>query len=223
MRAMVLSGALTLLAATSLAQTSWAQTALSPAASEAEGPANLCQELLAFMKAPPPAAAADKPAATSAKATTAPQSGSTQEASSALAGTTAAHQGASAATDDKSGSAQAATGQDGVATDAPQSGEDKAASGSVQNAPQKDSRSAPIPPADMTSTSKDSVVTVEAVEQLSAANDIEQCQKSAREMRVAGVDMPPPLMALAALDLQYQQKSGAANAPAPTADPAVND
>jgi hypothetical protein len=33
-------------------------------------------------------------------------------------------------------------------------------------------------------------------------------------MRVAGVAMPPPLIALAALDLQYQQNPGAANPPA---------
>jgi hypothetical protein len=42
-------------------------------------------------------------------------------------------------------------------------------------------------------------------------------------MRVAGVSMPPPLIALAALDFQYQQKSGAAQAPSGTTDPVGND
>jgi hypothetical protein len=126
-----------------------------------------------------------------------------------LAGTTHAGEGASAKPDSGANSSQAVTGQKGVATDAPEPGKDKAASGSVQNAPQKDTRAAPTPPADVTSTPKESVLTVEAAEQLAGGNDIAQCQKAAREMRVAGVAMPPPLMALAALDLQYQQKSGA--------------
>ena len=106
-----------------------------------------------------------------------------------------------------------------MATDAPEPGKDNAASGSATNAPQKESRAAPLPPADVTSTPKESVLTVEAAEQLASANDMTQCQKTAREMRVAGVAMPPPLIALAALDLQYQQKSGPAAEPSGTADP----
>lgn len=69
------------------------------------------------------------------------------------------------------------------------------------------------------STPKEAVLTMEAAQKLADANDIAQCQKAAREMRVAGVAMPPPLIALAALDMQYQQKSGAA---AGTAGPAAD-
>lgn len=229
-----LAGIFALSASASLAQTTTPPQPAGPAvetqggqaaAPQQDGPANLCQELLAFMKAPPEApapAAAAKPATApaqqgasaqqtgSAQQQPAPsqQSASNQQGSSALAGTTAAGEGASAKPEGGSGSAQAVTGQKGVATDAPDPGKDKAASGSVANAPQKDTRAAPTPPADVTSTPKESVLSVEAAEQLAGANDLAQCQKTAREMRVAGVAMPPPLIALAALDLQYQQQSG---------------
>lgn len=207
MRTFVLAGILALSASTSLAQTATPQPAApateAPAdqavAAQRSGPANLCQEVLAFMKAPPeaPAPAAAKPAAAPAQ----------QSDSAAKQGTTGS--GDPAKTEGGTGSAQKITGQDGVATDAPKPGKDNAASGSATNAPQKESRAAPLPPADVTSTPKESVLTIEAAEQLASANDIAQCQKTAREMRVAGVAMPPPLIALAALDLQYQQKPAA--------------
>ena len=229
MRTMVLAGIFALSASTSLAQTA---TQPQPAAPAAEapadqaaappqsGPANLCQEFLAFMKAPPEPAApagAAKPAAAPAKQSApAEQTAPTQD-NAAQQGTTGS--GDPAKTEGGTGSAQKITGQDGVATDAPEPGKDNAASGSATNAPQKESRAAPLPPADVTSTPKESVLTVEAAEQLASANDMTQCQKTAREMRVAGVAMPPPLIALAALDLQYQQKSGPAAESSGTADP----
>ena len=137
-----------------------------------------------------------------------------------MAGTTAAGQGASPKPEKEATSAQAITGQDGVATDAPDPSKAKVAAGSVANAPQKESRAAPLPPADVTSTPKESVITVEKAEELATANDIAVCQDMARQMRVAGVSMPPPLIALAALDLQYQQGAGAGAAPA-GAEPAA--
>ncbi|WP_183097254.1 hypothetical protein [Mesorhizobium sp. YM1C-6-2] len=204
----------------------------------AGGPANLCQELLAFMKAPPPEAATQTAAANPAPApaqSSAQQAASSQQTappqqqaapagkgSSALAGTTAAGAGASAKPEIGSDSAQAVTGQTGVATDAPDPSKAKVAAGSVENAPQKDSLSAPVPPADVTSTPKESIITVEQAEELAAANDISQCQNAARKMRVAGVAMPPPLIALAALDSQYQQRGGTETAPF-GAEPAAVD
>ena len=108
MREIILAGALALSSATCLAQT----TQPSQPAAPQQGAANLCQDLLGFMKAPPP------------------------EASKA----------------------------------------DAAAVG----------------------TPKEAVLTMEAAQKLADANDIAQCQKAARGMRVAGVAMPPPLIALAA-------------------------
>ncbi|MGB3540130.1 MAG: hypothetical protein WBA42_18415 [Mesorhizobium sp.] len=114
----------------------------------------------------------------------------------------------------------------------------EAASGAVQQAASQQGAAnlcqdllgfmkAPPPEASKTdaaavSTPKEKVLTIEAAQKLADANDIAQCQKAAREMRVAGVAMPPPLIALAALDLKYQQKSGAAAAPAGTAGSAGN-
>jgi len=234
MKSIVLAGAVIFSASTCLAQTAAPPQPAAPATAaqpEADapirqsGPANLCQELLGFMTAPGPEAEAPspaKPAATAPQqAAPASDSGTDGNGASALAGTTGSDEPASAEADSATNSAQEITGQDGVATDAPDSdGEEATASGSVEDAPQKDSRAAPTPPADVTSTPKESVMTVEAAERLAAANDVEQCQKSAREMRVAGVDMPPPLIALAALDLQYQQQSTGTNMPAATEEPA---
>ena len=45
---------------------------------------------------------------------------------------------------------------------------------------------------------------------LADANDIAGCHGATREMRRAGVDLPPALIALAALDLQYQQNAAPA-------------
>src|SRR5690606_9451323 len=124
------------------------------------GPANLCQELLAFMTAPPPAAEGAAPAKPAAPRPTASDSGTDGNGASALAGTTGSDEPASAEADSATNSAQKITGQDGVATDAPDSGNGEAtASGSVEDAPQKDSRAAPTPPADVTSTPKETVMT----------------------------------------------------------------
>lgn len=229
MRSMILASAVVFSASTCLAQTAAPGIAeQSDAPAQQSGPANLCQELLAFMTAPEPESEGSAPAKPAAAAAApqqaAPASGTEASGNdgAALAGTTASDEAASAEPDAEANSAQEITEQDGVATDAPDdSGDEKAtASGSVEDAPQKDSRAAPTPPADVTSTPKESVLTVEAAERLAATNDLEQCQKSARQMRVAGVDMPPPLMALAALDLQYQQQSTGTNVPAATEDPA---
>jgi hypothetical protein len=53
-------------------------------------------------------------------------------------------------------------------------------------------------------------MTLEQGQALASSNDIAGCQSAARKMRREGVDMPPALMALAALDLKFQQQGGAA-------------
>ena len=233
MREIVLAGVFALSVSTCLAQTTTAPQPASPEtaspavqkpAAQQGGPADLCQEILIFMKSPPEAAVssgAAKPATTGGQQARSPQSASNQQVSPALAGTTVTDKSVSG--DSGSSSAQAVTGQKGVATDAPAPGKDNADSGSVANAPQKDSRSAPTPPADATSTPRESVLTMEAAQQLADAGDDAQCQKMARKMRVAGVSMPPPLIALAALDLQHQQKSGVATEPPGSTTPAEDE
>ncbi|MFU0507023.1 hypothetical protein [Pseudaminobacter sp. NGMCC 1.201702] len=179
-------------------------------------PANLCQELLAFMKAPPEAAA---PAAGAKPAAAPPQ----QAAPAQQAGTSGSSGAAPPKSPAQTGSAQEVTGQRGVATDSPAPNNAKVATGTVTNAPQKESRAAPLPPDDVTSTPKESVITVEKAEELAAANDIAVCQKTARDMRLAGVAMPPPLLALTALDLKFQQTAEPAAPPAGADNPAPQD
>jgi hypothetical protein len=180
---MVLAGIFALAASTSLAQTAADQAG-------AGRPANLCQELLAFMKAPPPepAAAAAAPAKAAAAAESKPAASGQADAPKPAG---------------ESASSQEVTGQSGPATDAPDPNAPKPAAKDEQNAPQKASVSAPVP-TDAKSVPKDSVLSVAEAEGLAGANDIAACQSATRELRLAGVAMPPPLLALAALDLQYQ-------------------
>ena len=187
---------------------------------DAAGPANLCQELLAFMQAPPPPeGSAPAPAPAKPAAAQTEQAAPARQGASALAGTTGSGQAASAEPEDEADSAQEVTGQEGVATDAPEPSNEKVAAGSVADAPQKESRAAPVPPADVTSTPREAVITVAQAEELATANDIAACQDTARQMRVAGVAMPPPLIALTALDLQFQQTAAPQSQAA--ADPAA--
>lgn len=233
MRRTVLAGMFMLSASFSWAQSTASPPPAAPAldpqgdqatAAQQGGPANLCQEILAFIRAPSEEAAAPGGAAKPAEPP-AQQSASADENEPGQ--DTATEQGAAndapAEAEDETGSAQEITGQEGVATDAPQPTDDNAASGSPANAPQKESRAAPLPPEDVTSTPKESILTVQEAEELASANDIAQCQETAREMRIAGVAMPPPLVALAALDLQYQQTSGAAAEPSGVTPPVEED
>src|SRR3546814_6468818 len=75
----------------------------------------------------------------------------------------------------------------------------------AQNAQQKSGLSAPVP-AEPARTSEESIMTVAEAEGLARANDIPACRDAGRQLRLAGVAMPSPLLALIALDLQYQQK-----------------
>lgn len=74
----------------------------------------------------------------------------------------------------------------------------------AQKAELKSSLSAPVP-TDPVSTPKDSVMSAAEAEDLASANDIAACRDAARELRLAGVAVPTPLLALTALDLRYHQ------------------
>jgi outer membrane protein OmpA-like peptidoglycan-associated protein len=165
----------------------------SPAAAPAqEGPANLCQELLAFVKAPPPEA---PPVAAPAAQGTAP---ATQQAPT---GGAVLKQSAA-----QGGSAQQTAGQSGPAIEAPKPNVAPAAQASGQNAPQTSGIAAPVPPAP-TSTPKESVLSLAEAEGLANANNMEACREAGRRLRLAGVAVPPPLLALTALDLRFHQQA----------------
>ncbi len=195
MRTIIFAGIFALSASSAIAQTGTPRAPSPPAAETAAAgqpgsgrPANLCQELLAFMKAPPPEApAASAPAKPAAEAKSAPASG----------------QAVQPKAPDKSGSAQEISGQSGPAHGAPDPNPKQSAQGNVQNAPQTSSLSAPVP-TEPTAPSKESIMAVTEAQALAEANDIAACQGAARKLRLAGVTMPPPLLALTALDLRYQ-------------------
>lgn len=194
------------------ASASLAQTTADPA--DAGGPANLCQELLAYAKAPPAESATPAPPAKTAEKEPA-EEGVAPEAKTV---------DAEPAPGGESESSQEVTNQSGVATEAPDPDAPGAnEGGTAEDAPQKNSMSAPVP-TDGESVSKESVISVAEAEELAAANDIAACKTAVRELRLAGVAVPPPLLALGALDLQYQSTeleapaSGTSPASQPEAD-----
>jgi hypothetical protein len=63
-----------------------------------------------------------------------------------------------------------------------------------------------VPPAGPPATPKESVMTVADAESLAQSNEIKGCRDAVQELRLAGVAVPPPLLALGALDLKYQQQ-----------------
>lgn len=119
------------------------------------------------------------------------------------------------------GSAQAISGQSGPAHQSPQPSNTKAAQGTTQNAPQQSGLSAPVPTAPP-STPKESVLSLEEAQALAEANDVQACQEAARRVRLAGVAVPPPLLALTALDLRFHQ-GGAAQAETSGEQPAATE
>jgi hypothetical protein len=79
--------------------------------------------------------------------------------------------------------------------------------------------SAPVPAAP-TSTPKESILTVPDAEALAAGGDPQACRDGTRRLRLAGVAVPPPLLALAALDIKFHRPPAQAQPqPAPPAQP----
>jgi hypothetical protein len=113
----------------------------------------------------------------------------------------------------ESGSAQDVSGQSGPAHEAPEPNTEAAAQGNVDNAPQTSGLSAPVP-MEATEAEEDVSLSLANAEELADANDIAACQDAARKLRLAGVPMPEPLLALTALDLQYQGQANEAQSPA---------
>ncbi|MEO3433501.1 hypothetical protein [Inquilinus sp. CAU 1745] len=168
---------------------------------DAGEPANLCQELLSFMQTPPPEPAAE--AAPAQQEQSGENQSEDQEGSPESQGTAQESEGT---TQDGEGTPGEASGSDAAAHSAPdpQSGDAAQSNSNNEQAQQTSSLSAPVP-TEPTTTSKLEVMTVDQAEDLAAANDIQACKDAARELRLAGVAMPPALLALTALDLQYQQ------------------
>jgi hypothetical protein len=146
------------------------------------GPANICQELVAFLRQPAPAApGAPAPQAASQSAPPA------QAAQSAAPPTS----GQSSSPVPQGTAAPAVEAQ--KAPPAPQ----------ATTAPQVSGQTAPIPQSPKAENSPR--IPVEQAESMAQANDIAGCRDAAQRMRRAGLTMPPGLIALAGLRLDLLQ------------------
>jgi len=144
-------------------------------------PANLCQELLAFVKQPEPAKAAAATPPQQATAVSNP-SGASQGTPSSAGGDVQQKSGLSGPTPVGSPHQTGTDAQRGPASQA------------AKDAPTA-AKPAPAPHPD--------AATVATVEAAAAADDQLGCRSAARTMRVQGVALPPPLLALAALDPKF--------------------
>lgn len=182
--------ACTLLGSAALAQD--AAPAAQPTAQPASGkPANLCQELAAFVKQPEPA---NKAAATPPQQATAVSnpSGKTEGGKPSDGGEPQKTSGLSGSVNE-TGNGPAPGKPAGNPADNP-------------NARANAEAKLPPPPAATAPAPKPDPAVVAKIEAAAGANDLAACREAARSMRVAGVVMPPPLLALAALDLKYFQQ-----------------
>lgn len=168
----------TLLANAAAAQETGAVPAAPPAATGR--PADLCQELLAFVKQPEPAKQA---------AATPPQQATAVSNPS----------GQSQATPSSAGGSQQNSGLSGPTKNDASAPTDSRAALAQANAAAKN----PPAPGAAAPTPQPQPATVARIEAAAAAGDQPGCRAAAREMRVAGVVMPPPLLALAALDPKF--------------------
>lgn len=170
----------TLLAGAAIAQDSGAVPAATAPAAPGR-PADLCQELLAFVKQPEPAKQAAATPPQQATAVSNP-SGQSQGTPSAAGGAVQQNSGLSGPTKNE---APATT--------------DRKAALAQANAAAKN----PPAPGAAAPTPQPQAATVARIEAAAAAGDQPGCRAAAREMRVGGVVLPPPLLALAALDPKF--------------------
>jgi hypothetical protein len=143
-------------------------------------PANLCQELLAFVKQPEPAKEAAATPPQQATAVSNP-SGASQGTASSAGGDVQQKSGLSGPTPGGSPNQAGTDAQRGPANQA----KDAPAATKPASAPHPDA------------------ATIAAVEAAAAADDQLGCRSAARTMRMHGVALPPPLLALAALDPKF--------------------
>ncbi len=206
-------GAFALSVGLAAAQDAAPATPPAPAAPEPGKPANLCQELVAFVKQPEPAKAAATTPPQQATAVSNP-SGKTEGGKPSEAGGTASPAGLSGTA--TAGGPKSEANRPAEAKAAEAKPADPQTAATVPNAatnPATDPRAranaeAKVPPGPGTPSPgpKPDQATVEKIETAAAANDQATCRAAARSMRVAGVVMPPPLLALSALDLKYFQQ-----------------
>ncbi|GAA0282164.1 hypothetical protein LNAOJCKE_1424 [Methylorubrum aminovorans] len=162
-------------------------------------PANLCQELVAFVKQPEPANKAATTPPQQATAVSNP-SGKTEGGKPSDGGEPQKTSGLSGAVSETGNGP--APGKQTNNPSANASGNPAVNPHAKANAEAK----SPPPPATPAPAPKPDPATIEKIEAAAGANDLAACREAARSMRTAGVVMPPPLLALSALDLRFFQQ-----------------
>lgn len=194
-----------LLTSALIAPSAFAQEAV-PAAAPAAGPANLCQELVAFVKKPEekkqeaatPAAQSTAVSNPSGKSEGQPSaSGGQPQQNSGLSGPTTAP--AKAPGSEAPAPAPASPATDGKSA----SGDNTIKDGMPALARANAAAKVPPPPAPSAPSPKPDEALIAKIDAAAAANDQATCRAAARNMRVAGVIMPPPLLALSALNPKF--------------------
>ena len=156
-------------------------------------PANLCQELVNFVRQPVEAVKADSTPKSLAPAVQATKPGDTPAKASDAAG---APQTADGVSGQATSSGPGASGPQGEAQNkAAPAG--STATAAAPSAPPPAPAASPSPPAPQ--ASPEAIQTIEAA---AANNDLSGCRAAAQQMRRAGVVMPAPLLALSAMNIR---------------------
>jgi hypothetical protein len=145
-----------------------------PAARQPGKPANLCQELVAYLKRPSPNAGPKS----DPSLTTAVQAPKSNEQPPQPSGT-------------------GAPSQSGIS--GPISNHVSQGAPGPQGATQKTAEPKGAPPA----TTKPGQVDLADAERMAAGNDFAACREATQRLRLAGAPLPPDLLALGALDLKF--------------------
>lgn len=193
-----------LLSSCLVAPAAFAQDAApAPAAAPAKGPANLCQELVAFVQKPEEK---KQEAATPAKQATAVSnsSGKSEGQPSTGAGEPQQKSGLSGPTNADTKAPSSDTKAPAIEAKAPTSDTRAPVSdGKTVMTQANASAKSPPPPGAPAPSPKPDPAVIAQLETAAGANDQTACRAAARAMRVAGVVMPPPLLALAALNPKF--------------------
>ena len=162
-------------------------------------PANLCQELIAFVRQPDAAVKADATPAALATAVQAPKVGDPAQKSGDGGGEAQKNAGQSGQV---TSSGPGASGPQGNTQNAAApSGAAAGAAPAQQGAPAPQSP-APKPAAPATPVApKPTAEAISEIERAASGNDLAGCRAAGQKMRRAGVAMPAPLMALSAMSL----------------------
>ena len=178
-----------------------AQEASSPArtATSAGKPANLCQELIAFVRQPDAAVKADATPAALATAVQAPKEGTPAQKSGDGGGEPQENAGLSGQV---TSSGPGASGPQGNTQNAAAPSGAAAGAAPSQQGPPSPQSPAPTPAAPATPTApKPTAEAISEIERAATGNDLAGCRAAGQRMRRAGVAMPAPLVALSPMSL----------------------